>query len=85
MATITIRYWAGARDAAGVETDVVEAPTVAAALDRAAAARPGDAEYARVIGLCSFLVDGRRLGDADRTRPLTGPVELEALPPFAGG
>ena len=85
MATVTIRYWAGARDAAGTETDVVDAPSVAEALARAAADRPGDAEYARVIGLCSFLVDGRRLGDRDRTRPLTGPVEIEALPPFAGG
>lgn len=85
MATITIRYWAGARDAAGVETDIVEAPTVAEALRRAAGERPGDTEYARVLGLCSFLVDGRRLGEADRTRPLTGPVEVEALPPFAGG
>lgn len=85
MATVTIRYWAGARDAAGTETDVVEAASVAEALASAAADRPGDAEYARVMGLCSFLVDGRRLGEQDRTRPLTGPVEVEALPPFAGG
>lgn len=85
MPTVTIRYWAGARDAAGVETDVVEAASVAEALAAAAADRAGDAEYARVMGLCSFLLDGRRLGDQGRTAPLDGPVEVEALPPFAGG
>lgn len=85
MPTVTIRYWAGARDAAGVDTDVVEAATVAEALAIAAADRPGDTEYARVLGLCSFLLDGRRLGGEARTAPLAGPVEVEALPPFAGG
>lgn len=85
MPTVTIRYWAGARDAAGVETDLVEATTVAEALAGAAAGRPGDAEYTRVLGLCSFLVDGRRLSEQARIAPLTGPVEVEALPPFAGG
>ncbi len=85
MSTVTIRYWAGARDAAGVDIDVVEAPSVAEALSGAAARRLGDAEYARVLGLCTFLLDGRRLGAEARTAPLTGPVEVEALPPFAGG
>ncbi|QGF23973.1 MoaD/ThiS family protein [Raineyella fluvialis] len=85
MATITIRYWAGAREAAGVAAEEFDAPTVDDALRQAGTARGGDAEFTRVIGLCSFLLDGRRLGVEDRTRPLTGAVELEALPPFAGG
>ncbi|WOQ16245.1 MoaD/ThiS family protein [Raineyella sp. W15-4] len=85
MATVTIRYWAGARDAAGVESEEFEAGTVADALRQAEARRGGAAEFGRVLGLCSFLLDGRRLGAEDRTRPLAGGVELEALPPFAGG
>ncbi|WOP17293.1 MoaD/ThiS family protein [Raineyella sp. LH-20] len=85
MATVIIRYWAGARDAAGVESEEFEAATVADALRQAEERRGADPEFRRVIGLCSFLLDGARLGAEGRTRPLTGGVELEALPPFAGG
>ncbi|MEA5155162.1 MoaD/ThiS family protein [Raineyella sp.] len=85
MARVTIRYWAGAREAAGVDVETFEAATVEDAIALAEHGRGGDAEFARVLGLCSFLLDGRRVGPADRTRPLTDDVELEALPPFAGG
>ncbi len=85
MARVTIRYWAGARDAAGVDAEGYDAGTVDEALGLARRRRAGDAEFARVLGLCSFLLDGRRVGPADRARPLAGDVELEALPPFAGG
>ncbi len=83
MAVVGIRYWASVRAAAGVERDVVEARTVRETLALLQARHP-DPEYARVLGLCSVLRDGRRVDPTDET-PLDGYVELEALPPFAGG
>lgn len=79
MYPVTIRFWAAARAAVGVETVAIDAESIAEALDRLEA----DPELRRIIGLSSILVDGRRQSDLDS--PLTGPVEAEVLPPFAGG
>ncbi|WP_119726907.1 MoaD/ThiS family protein [Thermomonospora amylolytica] len=84
MARGTIRYWAAARAAAGVESEPYEAATLAEALHSAGAAR--DAEFARVVARSSFLVDGTPVG----TRPhdsvaLHDGAVIEVLPPFAGG
>ena len=51
MATVTIQYWAAAREAAGVELESVEASTLAEALDL-------DAAYARSwsLGLDLWLL-----------------------------
>jgi molybdopterin synthase sulfur carrier subunit len=77
---VTVRYWAGARAAAGVDTDVL-APcaTVGDALAAAVALRPGLAPVAEVSTL---LLDGRT---ARRDDPLPPGALLEVLPPFAGG
>ena len=77
---ITMRYWAAARDAAGV----VEEQLVAASLEDALAtvrARHG-AELDRVLARCSFLVDGVQ---ARGSIPLPDGAVVEVLPPFAGG
>jgi molybdopterin converting factor small subunit len=84
MASGTIRYWAGARAAAGTETEPYAAGTLAEALDTARAARGPD--FARVLSVCSFLIDGDPVG----TRPhaevaLPEGATVEVLPPFAGG
>jgi sulfur-carrier protein len=91
MAIVTLRYWAAAKDAAGVAEDEVEAHTLADALAggvAAAAERPGDhAERLRqVMERSSYLVDGQPSG----TRPpdsiiVTADSVIEVLPPFAGG
>ncbi len=91
MAIVTLRYWAAAKDAAGVSEDKVEARTLAEALAGglvAAEDRPGDhAERLRqVMARSSFLVDGHPAG----TRPaemiaLSADAIIEVLPPFAGG
>ncbi|MGG5260277.1 MoaD/ThiS family protein [Phycicoccus avicenniae] len=79
-ATVTVRYWAGARAAAGVDGDVVAAPaTVGALVDALAASRPGLVE---VLPVCSVLVDGLAASGAD---PLPPGAVVEVLPPFAGG
>lgn len=75
----TIRYWAGAKAAAGVETEVVDAGTVRSAIELVTAARP---ELAQVVPHCALLVDGRRV-EGDETVPATAVIEV--LPPFAGG
>jgi sulfur-carrier protein len=91
MAIVTLRYWAAAKDAAGVAEDKVEAQTLAEALAgglAAAADRPGEtaARLREVMARSSFLVDGQPAG----TRPpesitLCADAVIEVLPPFAGG
>jgi molybdopterin converting factor small subunit len=86
MARGTIRYWAAAKAAAGVQEEPFEAATLAGALAQAAQRGGRNADFGRVVGRSSFLVDGDPVG----TRPHEG-IELadgaviEVLPPFAGG
>jgi molybdopterin converting factor small subunit len=84
MATVRIRYWAGAKAAAGTAVEEVDAATPRQALTEVGRRR-NDPSFDRVIGACSILIDGRAAHDEDLDRPLTEPVELELLPPFAGG
>lgn len=84
MAKVTIRYWASARAAAGVEAESYDAATLAEALDAARAAH-GDV-LTRVLSVCSYIIDEAPVG----TRPhgelvLTDGATVEVLPPFAGG
>jgi len=78
MAAVTVRYWAGARRAAGVDAEHLDAETVAGL--RALLA--GRAELARISEVASFLVDGQQAGEATR---LHDGAEVDVLPPFAGG
>jgi len=83
MTLIRLHYWAGARAAAGVETDEVEAESVAAAL---AVARSGrDAHFGRVLGVSTVLIDGTVADGNALEQRRTVPVVAEILPPFAGG
>lgn len=96
MATVTLRYWAAAKEAAGVAEEKVEALTLADAVaaGRAAVARAapntGRADRAErfdlVLARSSFLINGDPAG----TRPpesvlLPNDAVIEVLPPFAGG
>ena len=88
MAMVTIRYWAAAKEAAGVAAESCEAGTLAEALRAALARRDGDhGERLRgVLARSSFLIDGAPAGVR---RPedvsLPGAAVIEVLPPFAGG
>ena len=76
----TVRYWAGARAAAGAETDLVrDCATVAEAVAAVDALHPG---LAAVTAVSTLLLDGRA---AHRDDPLPDGSVLEVLPPFAGG
>ncbi len=83
MAIVTLRYWAAAKDAAGVADQKVEAHTLADAL----AIAGGRADRLRpVLARSSFLVDGEPAGRRphDSIRLGDGAI-VEVLPPFAGG
>jgi molybdopterin converting factor small subunit len=78
--TLLIRYWAGARAAAGVDEERVGAvATVGELVARLAADHPA---LEPVLPVCSVLVGGRASAAADPVPP--GAV-VEILPPFAGG
>lgn len=79
-----MRYFAGARAAAGVPDERVElagAPTVAHVLAEIGARHGGRLD--RVLAACSFLLDG--VAVRDRATPVPAGAELDVLPPFAGG
>ena len=79
-ASATVRYWAGARAAAGVESDVVQdCRTVADAVRTVDALHPG---LAAVTAVSTLLLDGRA---THRDHELPDGSVLEVLPPFAGG
>jgi sulfur-carrier protein len=85
MALVTMRYWAAAKDAAGVAEHQLTADTLAAAL-AAALEINGGAQLSAVLDRSSFLVDGHPVGRraADSVVLADGNV-IEVLPPFAGG
>jgi sulfur-carrier protein len=82
-AVLTVRYFAGARAAAGgLATESVPAGLTLARLTDELAARHG-APLARVLTVASFLVDGTTCHDRDVVLPAGSTVDV--LPPFAGG
>jgi sulfur-carrier protein len=80
----TLRYWAAARAAAGVDEEPYDADTLADAL-RAARARHGD-RLGTVLDRCSYVVDAAPVGGrAHDAVALSEGGTVEVLPPFAGG
>ena len=86
--TVTVRYWAGARAAAGtaeddfaVDGDVTLAHLVSLVLER----HPDD-RMARTVAVCSVLLGDRPVRSQDPASVLVEPGSVvELLPPFAGG
>jgi molybdopterin synthase sulfur carrier subunit len=80
---VTVRYFAGAAAAAGVEDEKVEVKagtTVAGLLRHLEGNRPA---LAPVLGVASVLLDEVPLRDRDL--PLQESATVDVLPPFAGG
>ena len=85
---IVVRYWAGARAAAGTAEDVLEATgeltltdVVAQVLER----HPGE-QMARTVGVCSVLLGDQPVRSQDPDSVVVRPGDVvELLPPFAGG
>jgi molybdopterin synthase sulfur carrier subunit len=73
---ITVRYFAAAAEAAGVDSELVPAGVVGTALLERHPALAG------VLERCALLADGVRVqGD----EAVADGVTLDVLPPFAGG
>ena len=88
MAIVTIRYWAAAKDAAGVAAESLEAGTLAGALAAALDSRGSDQgeRLRNVLARSSFLIDGAPAGVRPHEEiPLRDTAVIEVLPPFAGG
>ena len=83
---VTVRYWAAARAAAGVETEQVDATTLAELTAEVVRRRPGDRRFADVLAICSVLVGEVPVGGREhRDVTLDDGATIEFLPPFAGG
>jgi sulfur-carrier protein len=95
MSTVTLRYWAAAKHAAGVAEETLSADTLGGALaaalrarEQAAASGQADRQAAlrSVLARSSFLVDGNPVGGrAPEAVLLEDAAVVEVLPPFAGG
>jgi molybdopterin converting factor small subunit len=93
MAIVTMRYWAAAKDAAGVAEETVAADNLAAALAiigaqhrESAVSGAGGSRLGTVLARSSFLVDGQPVGRrAAESVALADGAVIEVLPPFAGG
>ena len=86
MARVIIRYWAAAKEAAGLAEEPLEAVTLREALNRAVSSRKPDRRLAVVIARSSFLVNADPVGRADpESIVLDDGAVIEVLPPFAGG
>ncbi|WP_308128095.1 MoaD/ThiS family protein [Modestobacter italicus] len=79
--TVTVRYFAGARAAVGVDTETRAAGTLEELVGQLVDAH-GE-RFERVLTACSFLVDGT--STRDRALVLAPGAVVDVLPPFAGG
>ena len=80
---VTVRYFAAARAAAGMESetlDVAPGTSVKDLVERLGARSP---KLAAVLDRCSFLCDGMAV--RNRAEPLRTNQTVDVLPPFAGG
>ena len=78
---VTVRYFAGARAASGVDTETHSAGTLDELVGQIVEAHGERLE--RVLTACSFLVDGT--STRDRALALSPGSVVDVLPPFAGG
>jgi molybdopterin converting factor small subunit len=86
---VTVRYWAAAKAAAGVEADVlpVSGPTTLDVVFRRVLERHADRpRLADVVSVCSVVLGDRPVGARAPEDVAVNPGDVvELLPPFAGG
>ena len=82
--TIQVRYFAGARAAAGIQEEQLALPAGSTVADAARTITESHGEkLGGVLTACSFLLDGIAVRSS-ATR-LSDGTQLDVLPPFAGG
>jgi sulfur-carrier protein len=86
---VTVRYWAAARAAAGLDAEpvpVAEGATLADVLAEVRSRHGARSRLAEVLAVCSVLVGDRPVGSrAPEDVRLAAGDTVELLPPFAGG
>lgn len=84
---VRVRYWAGARAAAGVSEESVPGPLTLTQLLEEVVSRHSDRPRLKdVVSMCSVLVGDRPVGTSDPATVVLRPGDtVELLPPFAGG
>jgi sulfur-carrier protein len=87
--TVTVRYWASARAAAGVDSDelpVGPGTTLAGVLAAVRERHRDRPRLSDVVAVCSILVGDRPVGAREPDDvPIRAGDTVELLPPFAGG
>jgi molybdopterin converting factor small subunit len=87
--TVTVRYWASIKAAAGRAEDVVDSvpdQSVADLLTVVRALHADNPRFEQVLSVCSLLLDERPVGSTDPAAvPVRSGALLDVLPPFAGG
>ncbi|MGA8850930.1 MAG: MoaD/ThiS family protein [Aeromicrobium sp.] len=83
---VTVRYWAAARAAAGIESEQVSASSLAAVLTEISRRHQDRDRFDAVIDSCSILHGEIPVGARDPKDVAVAPGDsIEFLPPFAGG
>ncbi|MCG6567344.1 MoaD/ThiS family protein [Tessaracoccus sp. ZS01] len=77
-----VRFFAGAAEAAGADSRVIEARGLTADQVVSQLAE-GNERLAKVLNVSALLADGTRI--TDRSTDLSEVQSLDVLPPFAGG
>ncbi len=85
--SVVVRYWAGARAAAGLAEESFPVPgTLASLLDEVVARHADRSRLKDVVAVCSVLVGDRPVSSADPADVVLHDGDtVELLPPFAGG
>ena len=85
MTRAHVTHSAGAAEAAGTRTETVDVPqSIDAAELRACLAVGKSAHFADLVGVCALIIDGQTISEAERCQ-LGDNIQIEVLPPFAGG
>lgn len=83
MVTVTVRYFAAARAAAGVETENLTLPAGATVGSLTDWLTVRNGQLGQVLQKCSYLCDG--LAVRNTHVELGSNQTIDVLPPFAGG
>ncbi|MGB6206990.1 MoaD/ThiS family protein [Mycobacterium sp.] len=81
--TITVRYFAAARAAAGSDSEQLSLHSGTTVGELVDGLGDRSQELARVLSRCSYLCDG--VAVRDKAQPLQAGNTIDVLPPFAGG
>jgi sulfur-carrier protein len=86
VATVIVRYWAAAKDAAGQDQEQVWADTLADAMDAIRRGRAGNSRFSDVLERSSILIEGIPIDEhTHETVSLLDGAVIEVMPAFAAG